>query len=276
MRAVVKYLYYLIGDGRGTRSLWNNGDQIIWYHFCKIVNDDLNNGLKIAPKLSLDHVQLNPYSVMNVRFATQILSESVANILCEYYPQGTQATSELCDKMDKFFDCLNVRNQIEGIKKRKAFLEPYRDINDHRFEWLINVFLKYLADWKLSTQNRPGNFTKNARERMFLSWQTYEGLQITVYSVVEATKFLLENGMNFVLTEKFNQDVVEEYFGRHRSLGRRNDNPTIYQFGYNSNTIRMQRSVAPVTGNTSGAHKQKRRVSWYSVDDEPLKKRISK
>ena len=85
--------------------------------------------------------------------------------------------------------------------------------------------------------NRPGNSTQNARERMFLSWQTFEGIQITVYSLIEATRYLLQNGVNFVLSEKFNQDVVEEYFGRHRSLGRRSDNPTIHQFGYNSNTL---------------------------------------
>ena len=69
---------------------------------------------------------------------------------------------------------------------------------------------------------------------MFLSWQTFEGIQITVY-----TKYLLQNGMDFVSSEKSNQDVAEEYFGRHRSLGRSSDNPTIHQFGYNSNTLRI-------------------------------------
>ena len=81
--------------------------------------------------------------------------------------------------------------------------------------------------------------------------------------------------MPFVLTERFNQDVLEEHFGRHRSLGRRNDNPTVHQFGYQSNTIRMQRSVAPVTGNTKGSHKEKRHVSWAIVDSEPLSKRVA-
>ena len=46
---------------------------------------------------------------------------------------------------------------------------------------------------------------------MFLSWQTYEGLQISAYSVVEATKFLLNEGMEYVLTERFCQDPLEEY-----------------------------------------------------------------
>ena len=118
-------------------------------------------------------------------------------------------------------------------------------------------------------------FTQNARDRMFLSWQTFQGIQISAYSVIEITKYLLQNGAAFVLTEKFNQDVLEEYFGRQWALGRRNDNPSIYKFGYNSNTIRMQRSVVPVTGNTRGAHPTKRRFSWYNVDNTPLNKRKS-
>ena len=93
------------------------------------------------------------------------------------------------------------------------------------------------------------------------------------HSIIETVKYLLGIGMSFVLTERFNQDVLEEYFGRHRSIGRRNDNPNLYNFGYNSNTIRMQRLIVPVTGNTRRRHKQKCRVSWASVDNAPLPKR---
>ena len=56
-------------------------------------------------------------------------------------------------------------------------------------------------------------------------------------------------------------------------MGCRNDNPDFYNFGYNSNTIRMQRLIAPVTGNTRGGRKQKRCVSWVAVDNAPLPKR---
>lgn len=61
--------------------------------------------------------------------------------------------------------------------------------------------MDYLRQWKASTETRPGKFSQNARAHMFLSWQTYEGLKITVNSVIEATKFLLQEGMDFVLTE---------------------------------------------------------------------------
>ena len=129
-------------------------------------------------------------------------------------------------------------------------------------------FLEYLRLWKESTDNRPGNFTQNARGRMFLSWQTYEGIRITVHSAIEATKFLLHEGIEFVLTERFSQDPVEEYFGNQRKLGRRSDNPDMCAFGYNANTIRIQRSVSCQSGNTRG-RKDKRR-SWEQVTDTKL------
>ena len=197
----------------------------------RIVQDDLaGGGLKVCPKLNTEHVYLTAYSVMSVSKAAQVLSYTVARVLREYYGPNTEGTAELCQYMDNFFDCLNARNQSEGDRKRKEFLAPYRDVNDHRFDWLTNDFLEYLRKWKQSIADRPGNFTANARDRMFLSWQTYEGLRITVKSTIESVRFLLESGMPFVLTERFNQDVVEEYFGRQRQLGQRNDNPIMYQF----------------------------------------------
>ena len=69
--------------------------------------------------------------------------------------------------------------------------------------------LGYFRDWKESIETRQGEFTANARAKMFVSWQTHEGLQITVYSIIELVKYLLQEGMEYVLTEKFCQDPCE-------------------------------------------------------------------
>ena len=41
-----------------------------------------------------------------------------------------------------------------------------------------------------------------------------EGLQITVHSFKEVCKFLLEHGVPYLLSERFCQDDLENYFGR--------------------------------------------------------------
>ena len=61
---------------------------------------------------------------------------------------------------------------------------------------------------------------------MFISRKTYEVIQITCYSFIEATKYLLKEGFQFVF--RFCQDVLEKYFGRQRGIGQRKDNPTVF------------------------------------------------
>ena len=162
-----------------------------------------------------------------------------------------------------------MRNKEEYKIKRKPNLKPYSDVNDERFSWLKNEFLCYFQEWKNSIENRPGDFTKNAKSNMFLSWQTYEGLLLTVHSFVEATKYLLlHGGVAYVLSENFSQDTLENYFGKQRAIGGRRDNPNIRDVGYNDNTIKAQFSVRPIVGNVRD-HGSK----WNEISISPLKKR---
>ncbi|CAB3985950.1 Hypothetical predicted protein [Paramuricea clavata] len=177
---------------------------------------------------------------MKVKLATQVLSRSVAIALEEADNYEVLGTAEFCRMMNSFFDCTNVRSRTEHIHKKNEFIKPYTSLNDERFEWLLNVFLVYLENWRKSTLEREGNYSSDARGKMFLSQQTYEGLKISVYSHVEAIKFLLENGFEYVLSERFMQDVLEDYFGHQRAKGHRSDNPSAYEFGYNDLTIGIQ------------------------------------
>ena len=102
---------------------------------------------------------------------------------------------------------------------------------------------------------------------MFLSPQTYNGLKNSVLSHVELIKFLLEQGFQYVLTERFMRDV---YFGHQRARGCRSDNPTAQQFGYNDLTIATQRDIAPVIrGNVGGRYEVRK---WQTVSDDAVKK----
>ena len=130
--------------------------------------------------------------------------------------------------INDFFDCTNVRSLTEHVKKRNHFIKPYNSQDE--------------------------NYSDNARGKMFLSSQAYEGFKITIYSHVEAIQFLLGEGFQYVLSARFMQDVLEDYFGHQRAKGGRSDNPTAQQFGYSDLTIAAQRDIAPVT-----------RKSWRSI-----------
>ena len=53
----------------------------------------------------------------------------------------------------------------------------------------------------------------------------------SVLAFVEATKYLLENGVQYILSQVFNQDPLEEHSRRQRGMGRRCDNPNLWTFG---------------------------------------------
>ena len=90
-------------------------------------------------------------------------------------------------------------------------------------------------------------------EFLFIDWST-----ITVHSLIEVIKFLLAEGMECVLSERFCQDLLKENFGHQRARGGYGDNPTVQSFGYNDLSIATQRCIAPVVrGNVAGRHKGK-------------------
>ena len=103
---------------------------------------------------------------------------------------------------------------------------------------------------------------------MFISLQTYEGIQITVHSFKEVCKFLLEHGVPYILSERFCQDDLENYFGRQRAIGNSRDNPSVRDAGYNDNTIKSQYSVRSIVGNV-----RCQRHKFNEIDDSPLPKR---
>ena len=150
---------------------------------------------------------------------------------------------------------MNIRNIIQSREfERKPFLAPFTSVNDDRFDWLQNVFLKYFEDWLMSIEQHPGNFSRNARSNILISWQTFEGLKITVHLIIQAVKFLLQHHVKCVLTEGFCQDPLENYFGMQRAIGTRKDNPSIRDFGFNDSSIRNQQILRPIVGNNVCGH----------------------
>ena len=108
---------------------------------------------------------------------------------------------------------------------------------------------------------------------MFISQQAYKGVKTTVHALIEVVKFLLSEGCEFVLSERFCQDPLEDYLGHQKARGRFNDNPTLQAFGYNDLTIATQRGSSPIIrGNVSRRHDGKK-SKWYAVSEEPLSKR---
>lgn len=107
-------------------------------------------GLMLVPKIKYEHVYLTNFSKMRVDLAAQVsaylflllcivnilqvLSESVSKALYFTGNENAFETAYFIDKMDKFFDVLNVSSFCEGKHKRKVFRDPFRSPDDFRME----------------------------------------------------------------------------------------------------------------------------------------------
>ena len=128
-----------------------------------------------------------------------------------------------------------------------------------------NQCLKYFEDRLKSIEERPEAYTKFDKQKMFIPSQTYKGLKITVHYVIELVKVLTVHNVSYVLTERFCQDLLENYFRKQSSSGTRKDNPPLYDFGYNDNTIKNQKVFKPIaTGNLRDEHMNSK------IDTEPV------
>ena len=170
------------------------------------------------------------------------------NCISAIFYEDRQCCLQSCQNSMLFFinglicDIKNFQNNQSFEFEWKPMLAPLRSVTDWRFSWLRNFFLKSFQDWLNSVQQRQGNFTKNSGQKMFILWQTYEGLKTSVNWIIEATQILFWYQVKYVLTERFCKDPLGNWFGRQRSLGSRKHNPSMADFGYNNNAIRNQKN----------------------------------
>lgn len=95
--------------------------------------------------------------------------------------------------------------------------------------------------------------------------------------VLLTRELLMEPGVEFILSEKFSQDPLEEHFSKQRGMGGRCDNPTVNQFGYNLNTLQV--AGAAIKASKRSNVTQSESSPSTSCDSTPLprtKKRLWK
>ena len=85
-----------------------------------------------------------------------------------------------------------------------------------------------------------------------------------VRSFVEMTKILLSQDDDlYLLSERFSQDPLENYFGQQRTRGRRSDNPSVKEVLQNAMAIRAQKSLQ--LDRVRGNCRRKRLLSNLSI-----------
>lgn len=190
--------------------------------------------LRVCPKITFSHVNPSPTERMRVKLATQLFSHSVAKGLEFYSKRGTKGlenvkgTVAFSLRFNELFDALNRRIAKEGIRLGSKELR------------VLASSLHWLNKWEKEVTTGaipPSNF---------LTTQTAEGLRVTILSTLELCRYLLkECNFKYVLSEKFNQDVLERFFGIIRQAGGQNDHPSMPTFLQLYNMLSVYSLIKP-------------------------------
>ncbi|KAK3933206.1 Transposable element P transposase [Frankliniella fusca] len=132
---------------KSKRCLQKCGEKMLWQTIVDLYNAKRDRVLRKSYKLTAQHIYIDSYSAMKVRFAAQVLSKTVAQELEDMKWPGTKQLIEFIRRVNDWFDCLNGAFSTQGLRTRNHNLDPYTKEDDPRFEEL-EEFLQYLSDWK--------------------------------------------------------------------------------------------------------------------------------
>ena len=104
--------------------MWNNGSYMLWSHITSLYHQNLNHVLKLVPKLKYEHINLTPFSKMNVSLASQVVSDTFVKVIEHFGPPEALGTSKFCVMINKFFDSINDSKTHEYKTKKKEFFKP--------------------------------------------------------------------------------------------------------------------------------------------------------
>lgn len=199
-------------------------------------------------KITIRHIYPNSYDKMKVRYASQILSNSVSNAARE---KGYPIFAKFIKLMNDFFDICN-----SSTGQRNPLKAPFYSQDDNRLIWLESTFVGFFQKWienvKVRCKRNGECFTEAEKQKMVLSNSTQEGLIITARSLAAITKALLASGAEYVILKRISQDVLEAFFGNVRESGGYNRNPNMNEFGQRMHTINFNRNLKrKFTGNVS-------------------------
>ncbi|KAK7497615.1 hypothetical protein BaRGS_00011255 [Batillaria attramentaria] len=190
-----------------------NGKQVSWTYIQQFYHFDQRNSVRMAPKLTDKHITLPPFSTLSVSMAAQVLSHSVAAGIATLAQLGTlpteaNETAAFIDRFDQLFNVFNSGNLTSEKPMGHAMAENsgHKEFLTETLEWLENVqsgrSLPCLTGWKMAIRT------------LLALWEDLH----------------TNHQVRFLLTDRLNQDCLENLFSQIRGNKGHVDNPSAEQF----------------------------------------------
>ena len=192
-----------------------DGDLLQWQHIRKFSEADAKLPIRMAPKLTPKHINVPPFAHLSVKLATQVLSHSVAAgittmVSLGALPKEAQHTANFVERMDRLFNSFNSKTSTSSTAMRHAI----SDRSQH-FPFLVEC-----RDWLADLMPLGGR-----------QLPCIKGWQMAINCLLQLWPELRDDyGFSFLLTNRLNQDCVENVFSVIRGKGGQRDRPDPQQF----------------------------------------------
>lgn len=200
----------------------SNNNEIQWQLIVNLYEYQKEHGFTFANKLNKQHV-LFEKNKMKVKYAVQVLSQSVANALLTLsdlkHPKfvNVQPTVDYLKTFDSIYDIMNSRNLSQRFGKA-----PVQKTNEDNIKAVFKKTVSYICNLKTQT----GQFVlESSRYAAFLGWL------VNIKTLTELYEYVITSEeMSFLCTFKLSQDPLENFFSSIRMSCGFANNPTTMQF----------------------------------------------
>ena len=203
---------------------------VSWYYVREFYKADSSSPLRLAPKLKKKHIDLPPFGALSVKRATQVLSHSVAAGMHAMVKWGVIAqeaahTATFIEHFDQLFNAFNSCRLGSKAVMRHALSETsgHKDFLTNSQAWLSTIK------------------SVNGRKLPCL-----EGWKMAINCLLQLWDHLhQEHGLKFLLTNRLNQDCIENLFSVLRGKGENDDHPDARQFRAAFRQVTVDAIMAP-------------------------------
>lgn len=195
-----------------------HGSVAKYEHILQFYESEKNKILRLAPKLTESHIKPTIFEKIQVRFATELLSHTVATAISCYIDfqaihESAKDTVKFIKLINDLFDILNSSTVHSTCEYQQAFCGSVTQIT------FMNEMLQFFKTLRLINSTTGRDVTSTAK---FIT-----GYQITITSILQLFDDLRVEGYNNLLTRRLNQDVTDIFFGQVRNKRKK---PTSRQF----------------------------------------------
>lgn len=226
------------------------GKPVKWEHISQFYDYDKNKKIRLAPKLTDEHIEVSAFKTMSVPLAAQVFSHTVAAgiyTLCQLgkLPGEAETTAHFIEQMDQIFNSLNSRS----IKSSQKFGSAVSKHSNHM--QFFEEALQFFDDVQLAKENKI---------------YCIDGWKLSIKATSALWKDLRDNHhFCYLLTNRLNQDCVENLFSILRGKGGHRDNPSAMEFRAAFRQVAFDHILEQFAGSNCGADMDQILVSLTNI-----------